>query len=612
MGADRDRNRPRRSALRRRLAGPAVLACGAMVLAGCAAMPDSGDVTRVDSSPRSEDDSQVQVYGVSPAKNEQPVGLVSGFLEATTSDEENFATAKEYLSPAAAQEWDPFASMTVLADAPELKVTRDRDGEGMTVEVTGTQLGKVDAHHAYTPAEKPFKKWIHVSRSKSEWRIDGPPPGLIITEADFQRLYQSVNKYYFAQLGPDAGASRIDDAVLVADPVYLRQRIDPVTTSVKALLDGPTSWLDPVVSTAFPEGTALRDAKKLHLDDSNELQVRLSGQASGVDGSRCRQMAAQVLFTVQDQATSRLSGVRLERSNGSELCTLSHDAALGYTPENGSRGRQYFVDQAHRMVRLADHDDKAQPVPGPFGENDAQLGSVAVARDERLAAGVSLNGRSLYVAELTEGAERGEVRLRSQATRAGDGLSVPSWDGLGGLWVADRDRDRSRLLRLRDGIGEPEEVQVPDLDGGRIEALRVSADGMRIALLVRRDGHTTLLLGRIERGESAGELELSVEGLRPIAPNLEDVDAVSWAGGSRLVVAGRESQGVQQLQYVETDGSRADVPAPSSPTGADTLAASEDPTRPLLAKSMDGIVRLPPNGDWKTVAKDGTAPVYPG
>ncbi|MFF8816048.1 LpqB family beta-propeller domain-containing protein [Streptomyces pactum] len=607
-----DRHRFPRAPHRRRAAAPALLACGVMVLAGCASMPGSGDVSRVDSSLRSEDDSQVQVYGVSPAKGEQPSGLVSGFLEATTSDEETFATAREYLSPAVASKWDPFASMTVLADAPDLATRRDRDGEGVTVEVTGTQLGTVDAHHAYAPGEKPFKQRIHVSKSQGQWRIDEPPPGLIITEADFQRLYRSVNKYYFAELGPDAGRSRLDDAVLVADPVYLRQRIDPVGTSVRALLDGPTSWLDPVVRTAFPRGTELRGANRPTLDDSDELQVRLSRQAAGVDGSRCRQMAAQVLFTVQDQMTNQLSGVRLERSDGSELCSLSRDVAVGYRPDNGSRGHQYFIDEAHRMVRLADRDEKARPVPGPFGDDGAQLGSLAVARDERLAAGVSRDGTELYVAELREGADRGPARLRSRAADPGQRLSTPTWDGLGGLWVADRDPRRPRLLRLRDGIGEPEPVRVSGLGEGRIEELRVAADGMRVALLVRDKGHTRLLLGRIERDRAPEGLQLSVEGLRAIAPKLEDVDAVSWAGGSRLVVAGRESQGVQQLQYVETDGSHADVPSPPTPNRADALAATEDPARPLLAKSMDGIVRLPPNGDWKTVAKVGTAPAYPG
>ncbi|KUJ64839.1 hypothetical protein ACZ90_55410 [Streptomyces albus subsp. albus] len=614
MASDR-RHRTRRALGRRPLAaGSTLLTCGILVLTGCASMPDSGDVNRVDSSPRTDSDSQVRVYGVSPGKGERPLELVSGFLEATTSDEERFDTAKEYLAGGAASHWNPFASVTVLAEAPRMQVVGQRDSTGMTVELSGTQLATVDAHHAYEPRERPYKTWIHVGRAGSEWRIDRLPPGLIIGESDFQRIYRSVNTYYYAELGPDAGTSRFDDSVLVADPVYLRRRIAPVTATVKALLDGPTSWLDPVVRSAFPAGTSLKDGGDLTLDDSNGLRVRLGSRAAGVDGARCQQMAAQVLFTVQDQASARLSGVRLDRANGSELCTLSRETALSYAPDgvNGRASHMYFVDGRHRMVWLSEQDSDPQPVPGSFGADGAQLGTVAVDRDERRAAAVSRDGRSLYVSELTEGAERGKLRLRSGAGGPDDGLSAPSWDALGGLWVADRDPHQPRLLRLRGGDGTPQEVRIPELGSGRIEGIRVSADGMRVALLVNRNGHTKLLLGRIERRGSADAPRLSVLGLRPIAPKLVEVDAASWAGGSRLVVAGRESKGVQQLQYVETDGSPANIQQPPSPNRAESLASTEDPDKPLIAKSMDGIVRLPPNGDWMTVAKEGTAPVYPG
>ena len=40
---------------------------------------------------------------------------------------------------------------------------------------------------------------------------------------------------------------------------------------------------------------------------------------------------------------------------------------------------------------------------------------------------------------------------------------------------------------------------MPNLADGSITALRVSADGVRIALLVTRGDRTTLQLGRVER-----------------------------------------------------------------------------------------------------------------
>ncbi|WNE96962.1 LpqB family beta-propeller domain-containing protein [Streptomyces luomodiensis] len=625
MGTDRgDRHRFRRRVRRpgrRALSTPTLLACGALLLSGCASMPGSGDVRRVDSSPRSDADAQVRVYGVSPGKGEQPAELVSGFLEATTSDEENFGTAKEYLTKSAAKRWQPFAATTVLEQAPDVRVETDpgdRDGNGKTVVLSGKRIAVVDDTHAYKPDEQPYEERIHLTLSGSEWRIDGPPRGLILGESDFQRIYRSVNKYYFADPGPDAEESKVANHVLVADPVYVRRRIDPVTATVKALLDGPTGWLEPVVSSSFPSGTALGSrGERLSLDDSKALKVRLSDRAAGVSGARCARMAAQTLFTVQDlgEGSSQVSGVRLERQNGSELCALSRDAARAYAPEGveGHPLHQYFVDSQHRMVRLTDDEDRPQPVPGPFGADDAGLGLVAVSRDERHAAGVTADGQSLYVTELASDAERGKVRLRSQGGSVAHGLTAPSWDGLGGLWVADRDPQRPRLLRLRDGTGPVDEVELPKLGGGRITALRVSADGSRIAMLVERSGHSTLRLGRIERRGTAADPKLSVRALQAIAPKLEDVDTFSWAGDSRLVVAGRESDGVQQLQYVETDGSPANVPEVPGPNGVQSIGASEDQTRPLIAETREnGIVRLLPNTDWKTVDQDGTAPVYPG
>ncbi|TVL89244.1 hypothetical protein CD790_28270 [Streptomyces sp. SAJ15] len=586
-------------------------------------MPDSGDVSKVDSSPRAEIDSQVRVYGVPPGNGEQPPELVSGFLEAITSDEPDFDTAKQYLADEAQGAWDPFASITVLAQAPKVSVdpTAGKDGNGITILLTGTQLATVDDRHAYEPRERKYEERIHLAKTGGEWRIDSLPPGLVMGQPDFQRIYRSVNKYYFAELGPDAGASPVvGEDVLVADPVYLRKRVDSVTATVNALLDGPTNWLDPVVSTAFPTGTTLAAGeKKLTLDDSHTLSVRLNDRAARIDEVRCHRMAAQVFFTVQDQTSTELSSVRLERANGSELCSLSSESSRGYAPDrlNGRmdrKYRQYFVDDKHRVVSLSDEEDVASPVAGAFGLEGAQLGSVAIARDERFAAGVSRDGRLLYTSVLEPGAQRGVARLTSRAADPDNGLTTPSWDALGGLWVADRDPRHPRLLRLQNGTGTPEEVRVPGLGGGRITSLRISSDGMRLALLVERDGHTTLQLGRVERRGTAKAPELSVEGLRSIGLKLEDVDAAAWAGDSRLVVAGHESRGVQKLlMYVETDGSPADIRTIPAPGGIQTLAATEGQNRPLLAGAKeDGIVRLTTNGDWESVAKAGVGPVYPG
>ncbi|MFF4288520.1 LpqB family beta-propeller domain-containing protein [Streptomyces sp. NPDC001633] len=598
----------------------ALLGCATVLLAGCASMPDSGDVTAVDQSPRSEGDSQVRVYGVPPQDGAQPTNIVRSFLDATTSDEADFRTATQYLAKSARRTWRPFQVTKVLQERPksEPKVQPNReDANGYSVTLSGSQVATVDDNHAYTPEERPYRQTIHLIKEGGQWRIDRLPDGVVLGLSDFQRIYRSVNKYYFASYASESEEPKASRDVLVADPVYLRQRIKPITASVQALLSGPTDWLNEVTTSAFPPGTRLA-AHDLALDDSNGLRVKLSKEAVSTDADQCRRMAAQLFFTVQDMTrASKISEVELQDNNGNSLCTLSQDQAerdFAPAPLTGRSAKEYFIDAGHKVVAMSDSATEPTPVRGPFGTGRTPLRSVAISRGENTAAGVSGDGRYLYVAALEDGIERGAPLMTStgSAKNPDEGLTAPSWDGLGDLWVADRDAHGSRLLRMREGKGDPERVAVPGLGGRRIKAIKVAADGIRIAMLVEDNGRTTLQLGRVERGGSSAHPVLSVQELRPIAPQLEDVVAASWAGGSRLVVVGRESGGVQQMQFMETDGSASDAQTLPGVNGVKAVAASEDETRPLIADATEGIVRLPPDANWKTVAKDGTAPVYPG
>ncbi|MEV0097128.1 LpqB family beta-propeller domain-containing protein [Streptomyces sp. NPDC050738] len=608
-------------------------------------MPDTGDIKSVDPSQRA--DSQVKVYAVAPKDGAQPTEIVDGFLEAMTSDDLQFATARKYLTTQTAKTWDPAAETTVLTEGPGRLPDRanDRGGlDGFTFRLDGSQVAVVDKQHAYRPVTRKYEGLIHLVQQKTpegkEWRIDIPPKGLLLAQSDFGRSYQSVNKYYFASLpasdatGSAGSTSSSQRDWLVADPVYVRKRIDPesrmdtVTQTVASLLGGPTNWLKPVVDSRFPTGTALKDGtKSLTFDDSNALKVPLNAKASNVGQGQCQKMAAQLLFTLRDLTASKVSQVGLERSDGSQLCVLNSAQAEEFSPDraSGTATSAYFIDPKGHLERLpmsvgsatgaadsAEGNSGPEPVPGPFGAGQRTPASVAVSRDDQRAAAVTNSGAQLYAASIVSDGELGNPLVTSQGKRPEDRLSAPSWDGLGDLWVADRDRAHPRLLRLSGGAGAAQTVNVSGLGGARIESLRMSADGVRIALLVSEDGHTTLKVGRVER-QSHGDVEaVSVSELRDAAPQMAEVTAMSWAGRSRLVVVGKEAGGVQQMRYMQTDGSvsAATIPGANRVTA---VAAADDSRLPLVALSQgDGIVRLPPGANWKTVVEKGISPVYPG
>ncbi|WP_353947072.1 LpqB family beta-propeller domain-containing protein [Streptomyces sp. HUAS MG91] len=590
-------------------------------------MPDSGGLESVEASQRP--DSQVRVFALPPRDNAAATSIVEGFLEALTSDDPSYAVARKYLTPDAAKNWHPERQTVVLKDGPSRHAT-DRansaqDGRGF--ELTGTQVARLDDQQAYQPDSSGYKEPLHLSLvatakgKPKQWRIDTPPRGVVLGKTDFQRIYQSVNKYYYA-VDPAAKSGDGDGQKrLVADPVFVRKWVDPLTETVKEVLAGPTRWLNRVVTTSFPLKAALRDGtKSLAPDDANKLKVPLNKSADTIGSAQCKKMAAQLLYSLRDLSSSSVDEVELERADGRLMCTLAKGAADALVAPRYSTGLQYqyFLDDKGRVVRMpgtSGSHQKPEQVAGPMGEGERRMRSVAISRDQERAAAVSGDGRSLFVASMVTNASLGDALAHSGAKAEKDGFTTPSWDAQGDLWVADRDPKNRRLLVFGDGMADRmQEVRVDELgENARIEAVKMSADGARVALLVEEDGRTRLQIGRVERDHDMtdGDMEISVVDLRPAAPDMEEVTAVSWAGGSRLVVVGREPGGLQQIRYVQCDGSTPTGQALPGLTRVSEIAAS-DTDLPLLAHSDDGIVRLPSGAAWQSVLKVGTAPVYPG
>ncbi|MGW0362359.1 LpqB family beta-propeller domain-containing protein [Streptomyces sp. NPDC002990] len=605
----------------RRLGGLRACALGAaaLLVAGCASMPDHGEIRPVRASHGV--DSQVRVFSVPPADKASPAEIVDGFLEAMTSDDPQLETARKYLTEEAAKNWKPGGAVTVLAAGlGRRSVQGEKDPSGPRWEVSGEKLATVDERSAYQPdpgggGYKEFLQLVKVDNKN--WRIATPPSSLVLSESDFQRIYMPVNKYYFA------------GGTLVADPVYVRQRsdpdsrMDPTTQAVKSLLAGPSHWLGPVVESSFPTGTELREGtKSLSYDGQNTLRVPLNDKAGSVAQPQCQKMATQLLHTVKELTASRLERVELLRADGkTSLCAVTEAAAAVIANRVPSPHYQYYVDKDDRLVRMEldvtseEQQYRPQLVPGPLAENAAfKVGSAAVAYDERRAAVVSADGHALYVVPLATPGAMPQPVLTAKGNKP-DLLTAPSWDAAGDLWIAERD---SGLWRVPGGTGTPEKVQVAGLDGGQITSLKASSDGVRIALLVQRDGsRKDLYVGRVERPAKGETSAVSVRELRPAAPQMAEVTAMSWAPRGRLLVVGRESGEVVQARYMLADGSTVAASLPgASGLLAVAVAASEEETKPeppvVGYSEGDGIVWLPPGAQWRTAAPGGRAPVYPG
>ena len=149
--------------------------------------------------------------------------------------------------------------------------------------------GTIDARGAFTQPrpDSDYRADFTLARVDGQWRIASLPQGLILSTGDISRAYRAISLYY------------LDPArdVLVPDPVFLpTQEPGLATTMVRELLEPPTAWLAPAVTTAFPAGTRLAiDAVPV---EDGVARVDLDTHAVGAGPAARQALAAQLTYTL--------------------------------------------------------------------------------------------------------------------------------------------------------------------------------------------------------------------------------------------------------------------------------------------------------------------------
>ncbi len=600
-----------------RLVAVAGAVLGALVASGCAAMPDSGGIAKVELSQGSADKNlQARVFPVAPAKGAKPRELLTGFLDAVTADE-GYETARKYLTGHAAATWNPDAGIQVLSAtqiAPE-QVVNDKDTE-YSETVSGQLLATVDEKRSYVMVAGPNNNKVldfTFTREDGEWRIAQLPAGVIMNETNFRNSFRQVERFFYTAPDPSVPGSGSGQEVLIADPIYLRRRIDPLTAAANALVAGPSHWLAPVARTAFPSGTTV---DKVALDDSRVAHVQLGGADLG-DAAACRRMATQLYYTFADQGKGQVDRLELKGQRGSCTASRNDDQAVGPGALAGRLPvQQYYQRADNGVLMVADEGRSGDPVPGVLGKphtsGTPQLGTVAVSRDGSQAAALSDDGHQLYSVPLAAGTAVLPEPVLSSPVKAGakdDGLTSPTWDGRGDLWVVDRNPQAPRVVMVRGGKTYTVPVEGL-LTGQTVQAVKISSDGARIALVVKSLGVTgsSLEFGLVEHGGTPGAPTARITGVRPGAPSLTDVASVSWTETDQLLVLGKEADRPQQLYYISTDGSQSTDSQlqtgnglPSSPQ---SISAAESrgyllaQPSPVLAVAGGTVYRLV-NNQWR-------------
>lgn len=572
-----------------------------LVLGGCVNVPTSGDLERVDASARATNP-VVDLRVNPPPEGASPRLIVSGFLQAMADYQPNYDVAREFLAEDVRDAWRPESGVQIISDDYFPEITED--SAVLRVPLVGTLTADRTYRGTTGTLELDFKL---VQDQSGEWRISNPPAGLLITEYNFEQFYRPVNLYFFE---PGMGS-------LVPDPIYLPRSNLSASSLVRWLVNGPSKWLAPGVTTGFPERTP---ATAVPVGADGVAEVSLGDSATALTEQQRSLLAAQTAWTLR-----QLSGVRGIRFlvNGSPFLVpgavadqvVPIDSFSAYGPVAPQTSTQLFGATPQGVARLDDAGEREPaPVPGPLGHlPDVQ--DLAVTLDGDSAAVVVGGGSELRAGVL---GERDPTTLISGESE----LRQPQYTRFDELLVLGTRNDRPVLWHLRDGALHQVGLDLPD--GVTLTAFRVAPDGVRVAVVLRdAKGRSHFGLALLQRSGTP-----SLTGFRSVpltlaqGTGLGSVTDVAWTSATRIVLLGSADADSQPRPYqLAEDG-----------TGLTSMGATEDraPSRVAAAQQRDGggagsasakiamlgedatVWRYENTVTWVSMAEDVFALAYPG
>ncbi|GAB3624549.1 MtrAB system accessory lipoprotein LpqB [Mariniluteicoccus endophyticus] len=579
---------------------PARLArfCGlvmALLLCGCTQIPVAGPVVPADGPARVPEVS-VEISADPPRPGATPGMIVNGYLQAMSTYQQGYATARLFLAPEVRDAWRPEDGVTVYADG--YGVTSAPESAVLEAPV----VGRVGADGAYENVDEKMRLDFGMVRDESgEWRIGRPPPGIVISQYLFGRFYQRVNTYFY---DPEFSS-------LVPDPIFLPRGPQLATPMLQALLRGPTGWIRPVVVSAIPTQARL-NVQSASIDSRGVVEVSLNQAVAGLADDQRSRAAAQIVWTLGQ--LDGVTGVRLtvdgqpwavkEQVQG----VIPVGAYSWLDPIPTQRSPQLYGATATGVVRINDTSRGVEltPVAGPLGGQGAVRWLAAAPAGDRLAA-VTDDGGTLWDAPIGEtAAQRVLVDYKD--------LLRPQWVGTGApqLWAIG-DQGGTQDVRVLVN-SKPVNVAAPAFAGARVRAFRLSPDGVRMAAILERDGRLEVGLARVDR---AGP-EPVVEEWRPL--RLGDVPAeaprapvdVSWTDATTLMVLAADDpkQPARPYRVDQNAFEVAIIGQPDSWQATQLVTAPRNGAARALVVGARGVWRYDEDYRWPMLTRDVTTAAY--
>ncbi|HWH98602.1 MAG TPA: LpqB family beta-propeller domain-containing protein [Pseudolysinimonas sp.] len=535
--------------LRRRLAALPLLAA-LVLLAGCVAIPVSGDVhlERIDVD---ADEVPNVVLPPGPVPGQSQVEIVQGFLSAGRGPQNNYEVAREFLAPTA--EWNGTSRVLVTSSLVVNPIEVDQS----TVSVTVTVVGEVDGSGHYTEVPSQVQTLSYeLTTVDGENRIARADPGTVLSRNSFAAAFGAYPLYFFDP----------SFEFLVPDLRWFPVARNVAGRIVDELLVGPTAWLGPgVLINAFPQGTT-GDA------------VYRAPEVSVVLGADVRTESALTQRRMVDQLDASLRSL----GNVNDVVVTAGEFDLAPAPGDSPPERDYLVRY------------------GVIGGLDGEFGSLTAEGVAPLS-GIGTRADPLQPVAVALSRDRGSVAVLGPAGvslvgPSGDpvpidgrsGLIAPSLDPHGFVWSVPR-ADPDGLIIVN---GEGEQFPLPLAVDGEVVALEVARDGARALVALATANGPRLMVVGVQRNADlvpvafGAAYELDTRGA---------IIDVAWVDGTHVAVlsAGQDGSQVDVLALGGPPEELGEIDGATTIVGGDLVAG-------LRVRLVDGTVYRPSEaGGWR-------------
>ncbi|TDW30743.1 LpqB family beta-propeller domain-containing protein [Cryobacterium psychrophilum] len=531
----------------------AAVVAAVIVLTSCGGIPREGNVRAGQAD--LVDESPAQVFLPSgPQRDASAESILLGFIDAASSPENNYAIAREFLTPSFSADWDPTAG--VIVDDGIGRVVTARDEQ--TIQVMVTPIAEVSATGEYRESDStPVPLGYQFVQVDGQWRIQAAPNGTVIDENTFNDVFSASALYFF-----DPGFD-----MLVPDLRWFPRGASAPTKIVNAVLSGPSSWLVGAVATAFPDGTKLT-ADAVRVVRRNAM-VDLNSEALNADRITLERMKAQLTASLPSGMSVK---VTIDQ-NPQDIADLG--------PAVNPR-----VDARALILREGDFGFLAasgQAVTPVDGVSDAIVGLAPTA--------VSLAAGQQAAVALAEG---GVWRVRAgndpELVDSRAGLIAPSIDNDGYTWSVPMNQPNDIVVTGMDSAAVS--VASPWPEATTIQAMKVARDGTRIVVAYTIGAEPRLAVVGILRKDG-----LPIGLTAPLQLMADSTPALDVAWVDELTVASLSTlaTGAKQISARELGGASLVL---ESPPDAVALAGSNS-LRDLRAITSSGGLHVQRGVGWQ-------------